>query len=76
MKVRPSSPLVTNFGLWVCPVRGVTAESRTKWPKFVARLRSAGFFKVCLNMGAELGGVGTVPAWVPASILEHIGRNS
>ena len=30
MKVTPSSPFETSFALWVSPVRGVTAECRTR----------------------------------------------
>src|SRR5882724_2215256 len=48
MKVTPSSPLVTSCGLWVWPWRGVTADRRTRRPKFEARLRRAGLLIVFL----------------------------
>src|SRR5579863_5314670 len=50
MKVRPRSPLVTNLGLWVSPVRGRTAEWRTKRPNARARLRRTGFVSVGFNI--------------------------
>ena len=45
MNVTPSSPLLTSLGLYVWPVRGVTAEWRTRVPNARARLRRAGFRK-------------------------------
>ena len=48
MKVTPSSPLAANRGLWVCPLRGVTAECRTRRENWVARLRRAELRRVCL----------------------------
>ena len=42
MNVSPRSPLATNFGLWVSPLVGVTAECRTRWLNWRARLRRAG----------------------------------
>src|SRR5262249_37925092 len=53
MKVTPSSPFVTRRGLWVLPVRGVTAELRTRCPNCCARLRRAGFLNVALIMEPE-----------------------
>ena len=43
------------FGLWVRPVRGVTAESRTRLPNCRARLRSAEFFKVFFSIKGRPG---------------------
>src|ERR1700722_8603635 len=44
INVTPSSPLAASFGLCVSPVRGVTAEWRTRRVNCPARFRSAGFF--------------------------------
>src|SRR5436190_9477099 len=55
MKVTPSSPFETSLGLWVSPVRGVTAEWRTKRPNCRARLRSAEFLRVAFNIKSRSG---------------------
>ncbi len=52
MKVTPSSPFETSFGLWVSPVRGVTAECRTRRVNWPARLRSASFFNEDFNINS------------------------
>src|SRR5437867_3612176 len=55
MNVTPSSPFETSLGLWVSPVRGVTAEWRTKRPNCRARLRSAEFLRVAFNIKSRSG---------------------
>ena len=52
MKVTPSSPFETSFGLWVLPVRGVTAECRTRRVNWLARLRNAELFNEDLNIAS------------------------
>src|ERR1700722_18314053 len=50
MNVTPSSPLLASFGLCVCPVRTVTAESCTRRPKARARLRRTGLLRLAFNI--------------------------
>src|SRR6476646_9207460 len=50
MNVTPISPLAASFGWWIRPVRGVTAERRTRLPNCRARLRRARFFSVLFNI--------------------------
>ena len=50
MNVTPSSPFETSLGVWVSPVRGVTAEWRTRRPNWRARLRNAEFLIVAFNI--------------------------
>ena len=44
------APFETSFGLWVWPVRGVTAERRTSRVNSPARLLNAGFFSEDFNI--------------------------